>query len=112
MALCAKGPPQGCFNISDANNGDPHNPSSLAAAAGKPPSLFRFAVALNMGAPVSSVQSMISMTSIDHANLARLALTLLVAFDALLIERSVTRAAARIGLGQSAMSHNLARLRT
>jgi DNA-binding transcriptional LysR family regulator len=55
---------------------------------------------------------MISMTSIDHANLARLDLNLLVAFDALLTERSVTRAAARIGLGQSAMSHNLARLRT
>lgn len=53
-----------------------------------------------------------SMTSIDHANLSRLDLNLLVAFDALLTERSVTRAAARIGLGQSAMSYNLARLRT
>jgi LysR family transcriptional regulator, mexEF-oprN operon transcriptional activator len=52
------------------------------------------------------------MTSIDHANLSRLDLNLLVAFDALLTDRSVTRAAARIGLGQSAMSHNLARLRT
>lgn len=52
------------------------------------------------------------MTSIDHANLSRLDLNLLVAFDALLTERSVTRAAARLGLGQSAMSHNLARLRT
>jgi DNA-binding transcriptional LysR family regulator len=51
------------------------------------------------------------MTSIDHANLSRLDLNLLVAFDALLTERSVTRAAARIGLGQSAMSHNLGRLR-
>ena len=51
------------------------------------------------------------MTSIDHANLSRLDLNLLVAFDALLTERNVTRAAARIGLGQSAMSHNLARLR-
>ena len=49
--------------------------------------------------------------SIDHANLSRLDLNLLVAFDALLTERSVTRAAARVGLGQSAMSHNLARLR-
>jgi DNA-binding transcriptional LysR family regulator len=54
---------------------------------------------------------MTSMTSIDHANLSRLDLNLLVAFDALLTERSVTRAAARIGLGQSAMSHNLGRLR-
>ncbi|MFO1047254.1 MAG: LysR family transcriptional regulator [Geminicoccaceae bacterium] len=50
--------------------------------------------------------------AIDHANLARLDLNLLVALDALLTERSVTRAAARVGLGQSAMSHNLARLRT
>lgn len=49
--------------------------------------------------------------AIDHVNLARLDLNLLVAFDALLSERSVTRAAARVGLGQSAMSHNLARLR-
>ena len=52
------------------------------------------------------------MSSIDHANLARLDLNLLVAFDALLTDRNVTRAAARIGIGQSAMSHNLARLRT
>ena len=48
---------------------------------------------------------------IDHTNLSRLDLNLLVAFDALLAERSVTKAAKRIGLGQSAMSHNLARLR-
>lgn len=50
--------------------------------------------------------------NIDHANLSRLDLNLLVAFDALVTERSVTRAAARVGLGQSAMSHALARLRT
>jgi LysR family transcriptional activator of mexEF-oprN operon len=49
--------------------------------------------------------------NIDHINLSRLDLNLLVALDALLVERSVTRAAARVGLGQSAMSHNLARLR-
>ena len=48
---------------------------------------------------------------IDHTNLRRLDLNLLVAFDALLSERSVMRAAIRVGLGQSAMSHNLARLR-
>src|SRR5918996_946566 len=64
-----------------------------------------------MCAQVPSFQSMSLMTSIDHANLSRLDLNLLVAFDALLTERSVTRAAARVGLGQSAMSHNLARLR-
>ncbi|SDO35285.1 transcriptional regulator, LysR family [Filomicrobium insigne] len=49
--------------------------------------------------------------AIDHINLSRIDLNLLVAFDALMAERSVTKAAARVGLGQSAMSHNLARLR-
>jgi len=48
---------------------------------------------------------------IDHINLSRVDLNLLVALDALLGERSVTKAAARIGIGQPAMSHNLARLR-
>jgi DNA-binding transcriptional LysR family regulator len=38
-------------------------------------------------------------------------LNLLVALDALLVERSVTRAASRTGITQSAMSHALARLR-
>jgi DNA-binding transcriptional LysR family regulator len=42
---------------------------------------------------------------IDTVNLARIDL-----ID-VLAERSVTRAAARVGIGQSAMSHNLARLR-
>ena len=49
---------------------------------------------------------------IDHVHLAKLDLNLLVALDALLAERSVTRAAARIGISQSAMSHTLGRLRT
>ena len=49
--------------------------------------------------------------AIDHANLSRLDLNLLVALDALLTERSVTRAAERVGLGQSTTSYNLARLR-
>jgi DNA-binding transcriptional LysR family regulator len=39
-------------------------------------------------------------------------LNLLAALDSLLVERSVTRAAARLGITQSAMSHKLARLRT
>jgi len=51
------------------------------------------------------------MVAIDHINLSSIDLNLLVGFDALLAERSVTKAAARVGLGQSAMSHNLARLR-
>lgn len=44
-------------------------------------------------------------------NLAGVDLNLLVALDALLSERSVTRAARRVGLSQPAMSHSLARLR-
>jgi LysR family transcriptional activator of mexEF-oprN operon len=51
------------------------------------------------------------MAPIDYANFAGIDLNLLVAFDALATERSVTRAASRIGIGQSAMSHSLARLR-
>lgn len=49
--------------------------------------------------------------TIDHNDLSKLDLNLLVALDALLAERSVTRAAARIGIGQPAMSASLARLR-
>ncbi len=48
---------------------------------------------------------------IDHANLSQLDLNLLVAFDALLAEGSVTRAAERVGVGQPSMSHALGRLR-
>src|SRR5260364_391830 len=52
-----------------------------------------------------------SIMAIDIANLGRIDLNLLVHLDALLTERSVTKAAACVGIGQSAMSHNLARLR-
>jgi len=45
-------------------------------------------------------------------HLSSVDLNLLVALDALLEERNVTRAADRIGVTQSAMSHALARLRT
>jgi DNA-binding transcriptional LysR family regulator len=45
------------------------------------------------------------------ARLADLDLNLLIALDALLRERSVTRAGAALGLSQPAMSHALARLR-
>ncbi len=48
---------------------------------------------------------------IDRINLTRVDLNLLVALEALLAEESVTRAALKVGIGQSAMSHNLARLR-
>lgn len=44
-------------------------------------------------------------------NLGNLDLNLLVSLDALLQERSVTRAAALLGLGQPALSASLAKLR-
>src|SRR5258708_24693982 len=44
-------------------------------------------------------------------NWGALDLNLLIVFDAVMHERSVTRAGARSGLGQSAMSHALNRLR-
>lgn len=46
-----------------------------------------------------------------HDGLAGVDLNLVVALDALLAERHVTRAAARLGITQSAASHALARLR-
>ncbi|WP_113888164.1 LysR family transcriptional regulator [Roseiarcus fermentans] len=49
--------------------------------------------------------------SIDHFNLWSFDLNLLVAFDALMRDRNVTKAAARLRLQQPAMSHNLATLR-
>lgn len=48
----------------------------------------------------------------DEPPLSRLDLNLLVALDALLTERNVTRAAARLRLSQPALSSALARLRT
>lgn len=47
----------------------------------------------------------------DALDLTTFNLNLLVALDALLTEQNVTRAAKRIGITQSAMSHNLATLR-
>ena len=49
--------------------------------------------------------------TIDHRHLADVDLNLLVALDALLTERSVTRAAGHLGIGQSAASSALSRLR-
>jgi DNA-binding transcriptional LysR family regulator len=51
------------------------------------------------------------MADINHLAFRRLDLNLLVAFDALLSEGSVSRAAGRLCIGQPAMSHALARLR-
>src|SRR5437868_843322 len=47
----------------------------------------------------------------NHFDLRRIDFNLLVTFDALITERSVTRAAGRLGLGQPAVSHALSRLR-
>jgi LysR family transcriptional regulator, mexEF-oprN operon transcriptional activator len=51
------------------------------------------------------------MKPIDHFNLRSFDLNLLVAFDALIKDRSVTRAAARLKVQQPAMSHHLSTLR-
>ena len=51
------------------------------------------------------------MDAIDHSNLRSFDLNHLLAFDALMQERSVTRAAARLKVGQPAMSHALGNLR-
>ena len=56
-------------------------------------------------------QSMFIIGSMQAVHLAGIDMNLLVALHALLTERSVTRAASRIGLTQPAMSHALARLR-
>jgi DNA-binding transcriptional LysR family regulator len=47
----------------------------------------------------------------NEIDLRKIDLNLLVAFEALMVERSVTRAAERLGRTQSAVSHALARLR-
>lgn len=57
------------------------------------------------------VQLMRFMEAMNAANTPPLDLNLLLALDVLLEERNVTRAAARLGLTQSAMSHKLKRLR-
>ena len=51
------------------------------------------------------------MNSPSKINLSRIDLNLLTALEALLEERSVTKAAGRLFIGQPAMSHHLARLR-
>ncbi|MBY5871370.1 LysR family transcriptional regulator [Rhizobium leguminosarum] len=49
--------------------------------------------------------------NIDYSELNRIDLNLLIAFDVLHAECNVTRAAERLGIGQSSMSHSLNRLR-
>ncbi|MEY4519746.1 MAG: hypothetical protein RLZZ499_2346 [Cyanobacteriota bacterium] len=50
--------------------------------------------------------------NIDYTNLRKLDLNLLIALDVLITEASVTKAAAKLNMSQSAMSHALKRLRT
>src|SRR5215217_4782976 len=57
------------------------------------------------------IQCMWYTPAMTAAHLAKVDLNLLVALDALLAERHVTRAARRVGLTQSAMSRALSRLR-
>jgi DNA-binding transcriptional LysR family regulator len=51
------------------------------------------------------------MSKMNESHTPSMGLNLIVALDALLTERNVTRAAMRIGVTQSAMSHSLAQLR-
>lgn len=52
------------------------------------------------------------MQTIDHFNLRSFDLNLLIAFDAMMEEMNVTRAARRLKIQQPAMSHNISTLRT
>src|SRR3974390_1947397 len=51
------------------------------------------------------------MKNINHFNLRSFDLNLLIAFDALMKDRSVTKAAARLKVQQPALSHHLSALR-
>ncbi|MEM7762099.1 MAG: LysR family transcriptional regulator [Cyanobacteria bacterium P01_A01_bin.40] len=53
-----------------------------------------------------------SRVNIDYNNLRQLDLNLLIALDVLITEASVTKAAERLNMSQSAMSYSLKRLRT
>jgi DNA-binding transcriptional LysR family regulator len=55
---------------------------------------------------------MVGIPIMHDMHIGAIDLNLLVALDALLVERNVTRAAKRVGITQPAMSHALARLRT
>lgn len=61
--------------------------------------------------PEPSVKSRLLCPTIDGMDTSRLDLNLLVTLEALLTERNVTRAAARLSLSQPAVSAQLARLR-
>jgi DNA-binding transcriptional LysR family regulator len=64
-----------------------------------------------MRANDACVERMLVITPMNSAHAFAGSLDLLVALDALLVERSVTRAARRLGVTQSALSHKLAKIR-
>jgi DNA-binding transcriptional LysR family regulator len=66
---------------------------------------------MTLGKSIFSILHIDFSDGVRPLNLASTDLNLLVAFDALMAERSVTRAGQRIGLGQPGMSAALARLR-
>ncbi len=77
-----------------------------------PPAPFRAVV--RIGNPEPAVVPIAAVDGSGYAgavNLRSLDLNLLVALDALLTERSVTRAAGRLGISQPSMSASLSRLR-
>jgi DNA-binding transcriptional LysR family regulator len=67
---------------------------------------------VTLGKSIFSILYIDFSDGVRSMNLASTDLNLLVAFDALMAERGVTRAGKRIGLGQPGMSAALARLRT
>src|SRR5258707_14359396 len=66
---------------------------------------------MTLGKSIFSILHIDFSDGVRPLNLASTDLNLLVAFDALMAERSVTRAGQRIGLGQPGISAVLARLR-
>src|SRR5579859_6378180 len=71
-----------------------------------------FILILQFRRPRHRFSTLIFRTCIIHSvNLSSIDLNLLVVFEAILDERSLTRAAARVGLSQPGMSNALARLR-
>ena len=64
---------------------------------------------MTLGKSIFSILHIDFSDGVRPLNLASTDLNLLVAFDALMAERSVTRAGQRIGLGQPGMSAALAR---
>lgn len=73
--------------------------------------LLVFSVTSDKAIDQTRSKSILGMMSIDHNNLRRLDLNLLLAFDALMRTCSVSLAADRLSVGQPAMSHSLRRLR-